>query len=1016
MAQVAPKSPTPQQPASLTITPTTLPEVLQVLDNTGTWVPMGLVNSTKHTFTAIGGEADIVVTDPEIGMAANNGQDNSPFVDALMTHQMPAAWGGYDVLFPGIPGQTTTTYYFTEPLVNRRTATYHCAGSVGYLATILAFAPGVDGFTQEIYTYTSDGGIGGGILSSCYVVSTGSGGATADTANPTKLTGVGFTYVPNAPRPSWHVGDGLILTGGSNGVSAIATSFPVPMGTTITAVDPSTGDLTLSNPVTQSLGQYWSWIPKATSLFTQTGINNFSNGDTIEVGPNTYTMVTTLSTVHTVLIGKDFAASANNLVAAVNGWNGQQVTYMPSTYGNDAFAGNLLVNASYTSGVITFASNYGSPDANFYPSVYTPAGTAAGAFGAATFSGAPTSVQQGMATFQLPGPNTPGGGQEFKVVTQPTAGIFYGYIVGNNLTITSMYSGSVVAGQPMGTNGGVSPATIIMSGSGTSWIVNNSQTVGSAASPVAMYAGGLIVAITSGPRLLRGGDVIWGDAFRFGTTAAVYGGTVGAQTFQMLPAAALGATDPPLVAHPPGSEGNMWIIPAGLKRRAPANAEHNMFVGWGIGLSMACTSDSATGTSNCDLSRDEANGHDGNFVGRWVAGDNTATATSKNEQFSGNFLMDVWEGGSLGEIYYNLNNESPEAATAKWGFIKNCVNDNWTTIFGGYIGGGNGCGDGEYSIPTTYGGPVFYGDVGFSGPSGGLSQLNRAFTNGLNFYGGPDGTQCVTLSGDATAWSAIMFSSNGCGIGANLAMRWNAGGNYWAWNQQYPGNEVMVFSNGGDYFAKGGVVFPSQVSIGYGHNTRSIYSGPDPQAGTGSPSIPGDIQINTAPHAGGNAFWQLTPTFTTTATVDFTGGSPNPLPVAACPPNPFPYIETKVIDTTPTVPVVLGLYASCTGTSLSFFIVAADAKAGDTIILANQLPAAKMPNDPNGANWPVASLTDVASLLTYAPCTGDAVIGLGVVYNGQDATAAGYNAPVSGASLGSTRRLVFCDGTSWTYH
>jgi hypothetical protein len=59
-------------------------------------------------------------------------------------------------------------------------------------------------------------------------------------------------------------------------------------------------------------------------------------------------------------------------------------------------------------------------------------------------------------------------------------------------------------------------------------------------------------------------------------------------------------------------------------------------------------------------------------------------------------------------------------------------------------------------------------------------------------------------------------------------------------------------------------------------------------------------------------------------------------------------------------------------------------------------------------------VTDVATLNANSPCNGNHV-GLGTVNNGQTAAAAGYNAPV-GSTTGSTVRLVFCDGTSWTYH
>jgi hypothetical protein len=43
------------QPAQMGITPTTTPEVLQTLDNTKTWVPLGTVDSSTHKFSVVGG-------------------------------------------------------------------------------------------------------------------------------------------------------------------------------------------------------------------------------------------------------------------------------------------------------------------------------------------------------------------------------------------------------------------------------------------------------------------------------------------------------------------------------------------------------------------------------------------------------------------------------------------------------------------------------------------------------------------------------------------------------------------------------------------------------------------------------------------------------------------------------------------------------------------------------------------------------------------------------------------------
>jgi hypothetical protein len=88
-----------------------------------------------------------------------------------------------------------------------------------------------------------------------------------------------------------------------------------------------------------------------------------------------------------------------------------------------------------------------------------------------------------------------------------------------------------------------------------------------------------------------------------------------------------------------------------------------------------------------------------------------------------------------------------------------------------------------------------------------------------------------------------------------------------------------------------------------------------------------------------------------------------------------------------------------------------DAPGGYNLQFMQTRPAAHIANDAGGTSWPVST---VANIVDLAPCTSSS-IGLGVAYNGQTAAAAGYNAPV-GTTTGSTTRLVFCDGTSWTYH
>jgi hypothetical protein len=144
-----------------------------------------------------------------VGMRAGE-QDNTPYVQALMaTLGRPANAAGYDVTFPDVPGQTTTVYYFYQPLVLSQGANYHCSGTTFQSATYLVFAPGVDGVVQDQS--------GGGMVSGCSIVSTGQGAATANAvSDPNVLTGVSMPGDLTDTSPSslaywrWHYSDGQI--------------------------------------------------------------------------------------------------------------------------------------------------------------------------------------------------------------------------------------------------------------------------------------------------------------------------------------------------------------------------------------------------------------------------------------------------------------------------------------------------------------------------------------------------------------------------------------------------------------------------------------------------------------------------------------------------------------------------------------------------------------------------------------------------------------------------------------
>ena len=112
---------------------------------------------------------------------------------------------------------------------------------------------------------------------------------------------------------------------------------------------------------------------------------------------------------------------------------------------------------------------------------------------------------------------------------------------------------------------------------------------------------------------------------------------------------------------------------------------------------------------------------------------------------------------------------------------------------------------------------------------------------------------------------------------------------------------------------------------------------------------------------------------------------------------------------------LLGSFASCAAS-----VVQLQAPSINNVTITNNnirfldvRQAGRIANDVNGTSWRPANATTIAGGGLVA--CGSTTVGLGVVTDGQTAGAAGYNAAI-GAGGGSTTRLVFCDGTSWTYH
>jgi hypothetical protein len=982
------------------------PDVFKLLDSSKNWTPFGSLNPNTHIFSpATNGpitpgncmrwgpglqdalvscgagtgvpafsEADLTVTNPVVGMAPG-GADNFPFVSALMSAIGPSSGGNvtaYDVLFPGLHGQLYTEYYFSNSIHLTRGANYHCSGAGTAAqgpATFLIFAPGVDGVIEDSYNMTADSGGASGTLSACNILSMGYGKAVGNPIwNPNVLTHVSFAGDPAGilPLPTWHVGDSLFLTQYLNGYYPVDALLTVPPGTTVTAIDGATGNLTLSNPVTTygaSIASSGGVRLPGTATFTQTGSNNFSNGDTIQAGVSTFTFVNVVnnSIANAALIGPDFATSAANLVALIMHTPGEGVKYWPDESHRGA---NAQVTAVASGNTITFTSIFGGPVVNTFPSVYTSTGTAAGSFGGTHFTGAQdaTNCSSPCAAlnlddrfFQFPA------SQAFKVQTT----------VGSN-----------------------------------------------------------VVTVISGPRLLQTGDVIWSDAFKFGATVWSYhttaGGDLGATppgTTTPYQVTITGPTNGPdffqnaAVTHAPGAEGNLWLFNAGEKRRAPFTSIDNYLQGWPIGMSMSCSD--LPGGLNCDLSRDRNVWHDNNGVGRWSAGGNYATSKSADEQFAHNFIMDIWDGGQLGMAYDNPNSESIEAGSSLYGFVQNCANQNYSTILTAYVNGA-GCAYGDILHPSGSG-PLFIGSL--AGPQPGVPELTGRYFSGTPFIftGGYDNQMCEHI-GDDLGGVAFAFSYYQCGTGNTWNLAWDPKQRAWSLSLSlHGGGFTLTGDDGYAGYNTGGVEFPVGVQLGnssddYPAQYRLLDSGtvaPSPTSGR----LLGDIRFNQHPVSGGSLAWtNINLQSGIFLNANLAAGATT-LTVTACP-NPAPPVGTSVAaasNTAASLDQVLGTFASCSGAALTLQAGSTFASANGTALQFLQWrPAAPIANDAGGTSWTLGNtmtLTPITLASLPATCAPGT---FAVINNGVAAPV--YNAAV-GATTGTATDPVFCtNGNVWKYH
>lgn len=542
---------------------------------------------------------------------------------------------------------------------------------------------------------------------------------------------------------------------------------------------------------------------------------------------------------------------------------------------------------------------------------------------------------------------------------------------------------------------------------------------------VTTTSGSNAVTVTGGPRLLVPGDMVWSDAFPFGSTVLTVSGSLGSQTAHMtnmfMDATAENAT----VTHTSGS-GQMWVVPAGLKRDVVAQSDQNYITQFPIALQMSCNS---AGGLNCTGSHDSNNTFQHDGIGRMTAGDNTSGSSSINEFGGKNFITDFFNGALLGEVDTNFLSESQENNTAYASILGNCLNDNFSLMSGGYqanVDAIGGCATGSGMLPITSGSPwMFVGSQAYlpaGAPSIGAIPSTGQLTGSWQDLSAGTGTQCGTIRNEATGvWFGL--SNSHCSTTSTWGYVLNGTTNAWdfflwadspavmsltagpAWSQSYTG---YVDANPHINFGEGFLMCDYGGSVG----CERLFDAGSSAMTTGEQ---GNERFNLGATGGGTASWVLTPTFTTTLAGNVTQGVTTSVSVAACPSPSLP-AGTQIVDTTSAANATqIGTLSTCSSTTLTFQAAASYAgTSGNTIKFLQARPAAPIANDTGGTSWTLGNnmaLTPVA-IGSLPSCVSGEAGTLAVVNNGIASPT--YRQAVSATSTAT--QLVFCDGSGWTYH
>ena len=736
----------------------------------------------------------------------------------------------------------------------------------------------------------------------------GSGAISADpqvTANNTGQDVFLISRFPadpylNIPVTVKAAGDAVVMMPSFGAYHYYPESITAPLGTTITWADPDQTKVTISSPVSAQLGASAANFSRGSNVYARV-----NPGDKFILGNNTYTFASPLGTTPgNVALGTNWNADMANLGHAING-DTPAYPAGGAVYVTPPNVPNVMALPEFAPEVFSgFIAKAGGKSGNLLPAIYQPVGPSAGTFTSSggfftggadnaniNFIDLPAaqaytaqSLTGSNALLVTAGPRLPDPGDLIimdgfpygSTIGAASAASQFTQIGANNFrngdTIqagNNTYTAVSVLGSTPGTfligpDFATSAANYVAAmsgtaGAGTTYVrATNAPTsyayTGAGALPYADVNTITVVYQSNG----RAGDSQPSVYTPTGTPAGSFQAATYTYYAEQIYRADEEVTNKSSITHPASSPGQYWVYPAGYVRRTQSLTAHLNIEFFGIGLEF--NSSNLYQSNGSGGSRDEYDHIHANQIGRFTAGDNTGGSSGFGDQFEGNNLTDIYEGGTVGTNYYSENLESTEGGTAPYGFLMNCTSVNASSLEGGYSSASHpGCASANVFPPLSAGGPFQIAPV----DNGllGNTVMNGVAISGMD-YGFKNKGNCFNLG------SQFSFSHN-CSTDGILA--WNLTNNDWEWSVNSANtmrfvNTAYGFTGYAGAFGAG-VSFPTGMEIGATESsgqTAARQLTMNISAPTTAAHIQGDTQINTGAAPGGNALWQDEATFSTT--------------------------------------------------------------------------------------------------------------------------------------------------------